>query len=317
MSTFKMTALTALALLGFVVGGTMAGKGGGKPPKDDPPADPAIAVVVNYDLFVIDADGANETLLLRSGASGAKSWSPDGTRIAFAGDSQGLGIYVINRGGSGMQKILALSGGPSGLGWSPGASPDGKEKLVFGQPVSGGTDLFTVNLDGTGLVNLTNAPSSRNNPSWAPGADRIAVLERNPRRVVVYDLGLVGGDLAITARTDVTGALAGEPVNSPMWAKTKNEIAVQVDASGGSTHGLWVIPVNAPANAYQVLAGDTSSASSAPSWSEDDSQILYGSWDPNAKKQGEMLKVLDLASGTTTRIYQPRNGNLKGGDWRR
>lgn len=317
MSTFKITAFTVLTLLGLLVGGTLAGKGGGKPPKGDPPADPVIAVVVNYDLFVIDADGSNETRLVRGGAGGPKSWSPDGTRIAFVGDSQGLGIYLINADGSGLQKIHALTTGPGRLEWSPGATADGEEKLAFGLAVTGGTDLFVINLDGSGLVNLTNSPGPRSKPSWSPGADRIVVLERNPRRVVVYDVGLVGGSLATTGSTDVTGALAGEPVNSPAWAKTKNEIAVYVDESGGASHGLWIIPVDAPADAYRVLAGETSNGSSAPSWSEDDSQILYGSWDPNAKKQGEMLKVLDFATGTTTRIYQPRNGNLKGGYWKR
>jgi hypothetical protein len=90
--------------------------GGGK----EPPADPAIANIDHAgnggnQLWVMDADGANQSLLLGSSGGGVgesamnPSWTPDGTRILFESNVQGNGIYVVDRDGGNLTKLHPLN----------------------------------------------------------------------------------------------------------------------------------------------------------------------------------------------------------------
>ena len=204
-----------------------------------------------------------------------------------------------------------------GLAWSPGATADGEEKLAFCGSVSGAVDLYVINLDGSGRTNLTASATTERWPTWSPGADAITVLQQNPKTVVVHYLGAPAGALEITSTTDLTatGPLAGADLNMPAWAKTQDLIAVY--AGSADAGDLWIIPVSDPTDAYRAVSGATSSGASSPTWSPDDSQILYGAYDAGARRGGECLRVLTLATGSIQTLYKPKSGNLGGSDWRR
>src|SRR5262249_20197042 len=103
------------------------------------------------------------------------TWSPDGSRIAFA---QG-GIYSIDRSGGTLTLLVPLANGaiPEGLAWSP----DGT-KLAFGMfvPIPGSLfaqrDIMVASADGTGsVVDLTNSTATDEGwPSWSPTGQQIA-----------------------------------------------------------------------------------------------------------------------------------------------
>ncbi|MCL7960572.1 MAG: hypothetical protein M8861_10290 [marine benthic group bacterium] len=62
------------------------------------------------DIFVMDADGSNVTNLTNSpGNEGSPRWSPDGTRIVFTANYDG--VYVMNADGSGVTQIAADNAG--------------------------------------------------------------------------------------------------------------------------------------------------------------------------------------------------------------
>lgn len=112
---------------------------------------------------------------------GDPSWSPDGSQIAFAAANKPAdfaAIYVMNADGSDRRLVVELDG--SNLS-APDWSPDG-EKLVF-VSLAGATseaepkysDLFIVGIDGSGLTNLTESPTTNEStPSWSPDGDVIA-----------------------------------------------------------------------------------------------------------------------------------------------
>ncbi|MHC4941352.1 MAG: TolB family protein [Planctomycetota bacterium] len=316
----------AILILAALASVALAKKGGGGSPQG--PADPAITFGDGR-ILVANADGTEATAITGGSKDGQEkypSWSPDANRIAFwRTDGDNSGIYRIAPDGTGEERIVALSqfANPIGVAWSPGTAADGEEKIAFCAYSAGNYELFVVNVDGTDLVNLTTSASWETRPSWSPGATAIAVRE-TPQggtgsatwTVVVHRLGVVDGSLAITSSEDLTatGPIAGRSVLDPSWAKTQDLIVVGVqDATDREARDLWIIPVANPGNAYQVLWGDF--GTSASTWSSDDSQILYSTWDPNQKPRGGgVLRVLTLSSGSSETIVEQGSS---GSDWRR
>jgi Tol biopolymer transport system component len=118
------------------------------------------------DIYVMNADGSGQRRLA-SGLSPA--WSPDGAMIAY-GDDQG-GISVMRPDGSASRRVPGTEQGEY-----PSWSPDGA-KLAFmahrEKASAANFEIYVVNLDGTGLKRLTNAPGEDGWPAWSPDGARI------------------------------------------------------------------------------------------------------------------------------------------------
>jgi Tol biopolymer transport system component len=123
-------------------------------------------------VWVMNADGSEKTRLTDFPAGAVQAvWSPDGQRIAFVSEQTGTGkIYVMNADGS---DPVQMTAGPD---WDsdPSWSPDGAW-IAFNRAVGGidavQTDLFLINADGTGLVNITNTPDDtefNGSQAWGP-----------------------------------------------------------------------------------------------------------------------------------------------------
>jgi len=309
-----------------------------KPGPPPPPPNPAIAFVQNTALMVMNADGSNQTQVLDAGeTSYDPSWSPDGTQLVFHGSSiQGSGVHVVNVDGTNLRMVVAVTdGGPANPVWSPVPAPDGSSKIAYlglagprdGTIEGDNNDLFLVNPDGTGRVNLTNTRElHEGNPTWSPSAMRLAADVQKFTAaepgvhigVFAYDLGLAAGSVAITGQTNVTASgplSAAYRVFRAAWAKTGDRIAVVVFETGSSLRDIWRIELADPANPINIT--HTSAVSeNMPSWSPDDSRIVYQQL--NRKNKPSIFTMNADGSGVTE-IGKPTSG-LAGQsqpDWRR
>lgn len=118
-------------------------------------------------IWIMNEDGTGKKQLTK-GIGFRPLWSPNREKIIY---SRGNNLIVMNPDGS--QKI------DLGRGGHPSWSPDGK-KIVYqitqddGHRITG-CDLYIINADGTGKVQLTNTPSELEfDPSWSPRGNQIA-----------------------------------------------------------------------------------------------------------------------------------------------
>lgn len=134
-------------------------------------------------IFVINTDGSGLKLIKNSEMElTSPQWSPDGDKIAVVGSQfepyYYQEIYVMNIDGSSITKVAGKQGESiyySNLTWSPDGSRllfasnrDGNPDDEFGYAYVP-MDIFTINADGSNLMNFTNTPNiDESNLMWSP-----------------------------------------------------------------------------------------------------------------------------------------------------
>jgi Tol biopolymer transport system component len=131
------------------------------------------------DIWIMDADGENERpLLVRDGDERYPSFSPDGTRLAFVGRSEGgtADIWIANADGSDARMVHDSGREDSAPAWSP----DGRRLAFETNTLPGGFDgeLSVLDLATGAVTRLTDdppeAPVHDEGAAWSPDGRMIA-----------------------------------------------------------------------------------------------------------------------------------------------
>ena len=185
-------------------------------------------------VYVIDADGTDETALVTHAGSGlddfeSVQWSPDGSRLLFTADSGGdADIYVVNEDGSNLANITNT---PDVDDVNPRWSPDGR-RIAF--PAGGGINVM--NPDGSSVMLLTpDGDCSR----WSPDGGRISFRRTRD----IYLINTDGsGEVAVTRHPETTSAL------QHIWSPDGSRIAFATDTfdpfGSGTETDIRIVNVN-------------------------------------------------------------------------
>jgi TolB protein len=241
-------------------GGARAGTVNGKIAfiRSSGPGDPAPKI------YVMNADGTDQTMIAETTQGHDLAWSPDGTRLAF---SDVGGIYVVNADGSGETKVPTTTNNDQRPAWSP----DGTRLAVRNlDDMIIGIDV--INVDGSGRRKVSTGDVSE--PTWSPDGSKIAFSSEND----IYVMNADGSGKKRVARID---GIEDDPTWSPdgrqIAFRHNSDISV-VDVDGGKARQLatpggtgLVNPAGSGANKLAVGRGDPAT----PGWSPDGTKIVF------------------------------------------
>jgi len=228
----------------------------------------------DYEIFVMAPDGLRLASLTNSWADDvAPVWSSNGRRIAFVSlrdtlaGKWGLGagsilIYLMDfdpLSGQSVGEAFPLTVKDTDDGW-PAWSPD-DQRIAFESDRSGVSDIWVVNVECSGLANLTDHPSDDNYPAWSPDGKRIAFTSQRSGNQDVWVMNADGSNpLNLTNRPDRD--------RYAMWSPDGKKIAFNTQRDGNQE--IYVMNAN---------GSDPKNVSQAPKSTEG-----LADWSPDGKR---------------------------------
>ena len=202
---------------------------------------------VPNNLYLMDADGGNVTLLKEDYRGARPAWSPDGRKIAYGGTGPWiafLDVHTIRE-----KQMFVPVDRARDMAWSP----DGRQ-LAFvnwNPDQQTGRDIYTINVDGTDLRQLTDHPAHERRPAWAPNGRQIAFYStRNNNRGGIFLMDTDGKNVKELTNGDET---------YPSWSPDGKRIAFSV--WDGKAHRQRIGIMDADGHHLELIAeGHT------PSW---------------------------------------------------
>ena len=148
--------------------------------------DGRIAYTRDDDIWLMNADGSNQHLVIGNAAEPA--WSPDGRTLAFGSLRKGVvQIYVSRPDG---RAAARLTSGPHD-NESPKWSPDGR-RIVFTSFRNGEPDIYVMNANGSMQRRLTRSRRRDDTPSWSPDGRKIVFTSFRDGNGEVYVMNANG-----------------------------------------------------------------------------------------------------------------------------
>lgn len=228
-------------------------------------------------LYLMKFDGNSITRLTNNpAADGHPAWSPDGTRLVFETNLDGVfQLYLINADGTNQVRLTSDAANDRRPIWIPGCL----ERIVFASDRYGGQSaLYTIAADGTQGVRLTSPTVgvADDFPAWSglpaslrlpgpccvPGIAFTSLRDGNPEIYIMRSDG--------TRQTRLTFNPAGDQRPAPSPDGTR----IAFESKRDGRYQLYVMNVD---GSGQVRLTQSSGSDTHAAWSNDGKQIAFQS----------------------------------------
>jgi len=218
-------------------------------------------------VWLMSPDGSNPRRVAQAGLDIDLAWAPDGSHFAYVSQRGPQDHLTIARwDGSGTTSIFV--GSPVR---SPDWSPDGSRLAFLASTDLGPADIWVVQADGTGAVNLTNDedPGAYAWVRWSPDGSRL-VFESTRSGSQGRDIWALAPDgTGLTNLTDAPGT-----DRWARWSPSGDRIAY---VRAVEPHELWVMGAdgNDPTLVTAPVGPAAPASAAAPAWSPDGARIAF------------------------------------------
>ena len=237
--------------------------------------------VGNWEIYMMNSDGSNPVNLTNHPADDrGPTWSPSRKRIAFVSNRDGNEeIYVMNINGSESKRLTRNPESDMSPSWAPDcASCHGSnnrirkvrrantERLLFVSERGHQLDIYMINVDGSGEVNLSRTDlADETDPAWALDGEHIVFVSNRDGNKEIYLMNADGSDVV-----RLTNSLAEE--RHPQPSPDRNKIAFLLDRNGHRYLFTMDIDGSHQINLPGILSKNVCSAFS---WSPDGMRIIF------------------------------------------
>jgi Ca2+-binding RTX toxin-like protein len=163
-----------------------------------PTASPTVS---DFEVYVMNPDGSNRTNITDENPITDYNplWTADGKKIIYEAETVGqviddtFELWTMNPDGSG-KSILYANGKPEDI--PRGVHPDGSQIVVQSNELGApNNEIFKMNADGTGKVNITNHPANDGWPRWSADGTRIFFHSNRSGNLDIWSMDPFGNDL--------------------------------------------------------------------------------------------------------------------------
>ncbi|NGP88775.1 DUF5050 domain-containing protein [Fodinibius halophilus] len=240
------------------------------------------------DIFIMNADGANPTRLTTSTYTDEfPTISNDGTQIAFHSyrNTGSYNVYIMDADQTNLRKVTNIESHVYGaISFSPDDS-----KLVFKSNHEGDMEIYSINVDGSGLTNLTNHPAIDESPEWSPNGNRILFESYRSGEKQLHTMNPDGTGVKQLTTTSFT-----EAAETPSWSPDGEKIAFS-----GYRNGQQDIYTMNKDGAGITQITNNPGLNINPAWSADGTEIIFTT---DRDGQAEIYKVNAGGSGIPTNM---------------
>ncbi|MDP9299516.1 MAG: hypothetical protein M3P43_01235 [Actinomycetota bacterium] len=242
-------------------------------------------------VFVADADGTDVHRITPWNVTYRAEWSPDGEWIAYDFDPSGSGVdpsdlFVVHPDGTERTRVTSNEDGK--MSFAPVWSPGSQSLLFVRRELEDEPDLWTVNVDGTGLSQVTHSPAEYTGYRWLPQNSSLSVSNGDltfvSDEVVLYVVDPAGGAQrqlldACPPHPDGKGACERMYITSVDWSPDGTRMAFSLSAIHARGEGIYVMDVGTEQVHRLSSCTDPCLDQRMVDWSPDGSRIAYAQAD--------------------------------------